>query len=169
MRNTILLSVASFLLISLSLVDAGDQADFSGKWVLNNEKSILGEGGRVMLATQMTVTQRADKMSLERVTKRRNGEETTSKEELSLDGKECKNTVRNREITATANWSADGKSLTIASRSTFERNGNRMQIAAVEVWQLTDGGKSLTIQYNSKSPRGERKATLVYEKEQETR
>ncbi len=166
MRNIAFLFVAFFMLISLSFIAAGDQANFSGKWILNDEKSNLGEGGRAMLATKMTVTQSADKMSLERVSRRRNGEEMTSKEELTLDGKECKNTVRDREVTATAKWSADGKSLTIASKSTFERNGNQMQIDAVEVWQLTDGGKSLTIQYNSKSSRGERKATLVYEKEQ---
>jgi len=166
MRTQVLVGVSALLLILSSFLLGSDQANFSGKWILNDEKSNLGEGGRAMLATKMTVTQSADKMSLERVSRRRNGEEMTSKEELTLDGKECKNTVRDREVTATAKWSADGKSLTIASKSTFERNGNRMQIDAVEVWQLTDGGKSLTIQYNSKSSRGERKATLVYEKEQ---
>ncbi len=166
MRSTTLLIVVSFMLISISVVIGADQINFSGKWILNGEKSTLGEGGRAMLANQMTVTQNENKMSLERLTKRRNGEEMTSKEDLTLDGKECKNTVRNREITATAKWSPDGKSLTIASKSTFERNGNKMEIDAVEIWQFTDAGKSLTIQYNSKSSRGERKATLVYEKEQ---
>jgi hypothetical protein len=160
---TIVLSLA--IVLAFSMVNAGEKkADFSGTWTFNEEKSELGEGGRWMIASKISVTQKDSVMTIERTAQRRGGEEFTTSEKLTLDGKECENTMNERTRKSTANWSEDGKQLTIASKMVFEREGNQFEIKSVEIWQLTNEGKALSIDYTSQSPRGERKAVYVYDK-----
>jgi len=83
---------------------------------------------------------------------------------MSLDGKPCDTGSPERPRTSAAVWSADGKFLVVNSTSVFERDGNRMEIKSTESWTLSGEGKVLTIELISTSPRGERKATLVYDK-----
>jgi hypothetical protein len=162
MRSIALLIV---LLFAVSfLFAAGEKANFAGTWTLNEEKTNLGEGGRWMLTTKMIVTQEENKMTLERVIKRRSGEESTVTEVLTLDGKECQNNLENRQKTSTAVWSADGKNLTVSSKTVFEREGNKMEMTSVEIWKYSDDGKTLLVDSTSQSPRGERKVVYVYEK-----
>ena len=165
MRTITMLFVAAVLLASLSPVTAGEKTNYSGTWNLNNEKSQIGEGGGWMLTTKLTIKQEETKMTIDRVTKRRSGEETTSTEIITLDGVECQNTIGERQKTSAATWSEDGASLTISSKMVFEREGNKMEITSTEIWKLTEEGKCLSNDYTSQSPRGERKATYVYDKE----
>lgn len=65
---------------------------------------------------------------------------------------------------STAIWSADKKSLTISSTMVFDINGESTEIKTVEVWKLADADKSLSIDSTSKSSRGVRETTLVYDK-----
>jgi len=46
----------------------------------------------------------------------------------------------------------------------FDRDGETMEMKSVEQWKLSDGGKILSIDSSSSTPRGERKATMVYDK-----
>jgi hypothetical protein len=69
-----------------------------------------------------------------------------------------------RPKTSTVTWSQDGKSLTIVSKSVFERDGNKIEINSTETWKLSEDGKSLTVDVATKSPRGERKGVFVYNK-----
>jgi len=138
--------------------------DYSGTWNLNEAKSSLSEGGRRMIAVKLTVVHKADSIQVERVSRRETGEERISKESLSLDGKPCNTGSAERPRSSAAIWSADGNSLAVASTSVFERDGNRMEIKSTESWTLSGEGKVLTIELTSVSPRGERKATLVYDK-----
>jgi len=138
--------------------------DYSGTWNLNETASSLAEGGRRMISVKLTVVQKADSILIERVSRRETGEERISKEKLSLDGKPCDTGSPERPRTSTAVWSADGGSLSISISSVFERDGNRMEIKSTEIWTLSGEGKVLAIALTSVSPRGERKATLVYDK-----
>jgi hypothetical protein len=138
--------------------------DFSGTWNLNEAKSSLSEGGRRMISVKLAIVQQADSILVERVSRRETGEERISKEKMSLDGKPCDTGSPERPRTSAAVWSADGKFLVVNSTSVFERDGNRMEIKSTESWTLSGEGKVLTIELISTSPRGERKATLVYDK-----
>ena len=169
MRTCTKLFIAGCLLVSIALFSEAKKPDFSGKWKLNSEKSVSGEGGGWMTAAQLTIAQTDDKLSIERLLHHRSGEEYVAKEELTLDGKECKNTVGERQKSSVAAWSEDGKSITITSKMTFERDGNTREIDTVEIIKLADDGNSLFIDTTSKSSRGERKLTVVYDKEQATK
>ena len=85
-------------------------------------------------------------------------------DELTLDGKEVENKTENRTTKTTAVWSDDGGSLTIKSDMVMSRQGQTFEMKSVEIWQLSEDGKTLTIQSNSSSSRGDRSATLVYDK-----
>jgi len=55
--------------------------------------------------------------------------------------------------------------LTVTTTSVFERQGQKTEMKNVETWKLDATGKVLTIDSSSTSPRGERKLTLVYDKQ----
>jgi len=158
-----LLFISIFLLSTASTF--AQKSDFSGAWTYSESKSKLPQSGFRMIATRINVIQSDLSVSIERVSKGRDGDERITKEVITLDGKECENVVfQDRKRKSTAKWSADGKSLTINSVMTFERNGETMEMKSSEVWSLSDDKNSLTLESTSNGRNGEVKATLVYEK-----
>ena len=164
-RGFQLLAVAMLgsLLLLPSNALAAKKADFSGEWTLNTSQSDLGEG-RFFFAVKMAVKQEKNTITLERTRTGRNGQERTSSEVLTLDGKENMNKSENRNSTSTATWSDDGKTLTIKTDTEFNRQGETFKMKSTETWTLGEDGKSLKIQSESSSPRGERSVTLIYDK-----
>ena len=114
--------------------------------------------------TKMKVTQDKSSLTLDRTRMGRDGEERTSSEVLTLDGKECINKTENRTSTSTATLSKDGSSLTIVTDTEFNRQGETFNMKTTEIWTLDEGGMILKVQSDSISPRGERSVKLVYEK-----
>ena len=157
------LLIVSQVVMNIELNAQAKKTDFSGKWSLNEGKSNFGEGGsrRTM---KMTIQQQNNSLSVERLTKNQQGEESTSVEKLTLDGKECVNKINDREKKSTVTWAADGKSLTITSNMVFQREGQTMEVKTIEIWKLGEGANTLLVDYNSKSSRGERQQSLVYDK-----
>jgi len=146
------------ILVAPAMIDAQTgKVDFTGTWALNAEKSTLpeGGGGPRMGGGNITVTQEANLL-----TQTRTGQDGTPRvTKYTLDGKESINTTFGGESKSTAKWSADGKTLTIATKSNF--NGNEMTSTAV--WSLIDA-KTLSVVSTRQTPDGEVKATMVYDK-----
>jgi Tol biopolymer transport system component len=134
------------------------KANFAGTWAMNAEKSTLpqgGGGGGPRMGGNFTATQEANLLTQTRTSQ----DGTTRVTKYTLDGKESVNTTGGGESKSTANWSADGKTLTIITKSTF--NGNERTSTAV--WSLTDA-KTLSIVSTRQGQDGEVKTTLVYDK-----
>ena len=145
-------------LISIPAMYAGKKTDFSGTWILNREKSELGDRG--FADNSKTIKQEDNKMVVERKFTSRDGQEMTATDTYTLDGKESVNEgFGNSERKSTATWSEDGKTLTIQTKVSFERDGQTRVFEYTETWTLADNGKNLVI--TSKSERGERK--MVYD------
>lgn len=146
------------ILVAPSMIDAQTgKVDFTGTWALNAEKSTLpeGGGGPRMGGGNITVTQEANLL-----TQTRTGQDGTPRvTKYTLDGKESINTTFGGESKSTAKWSADGKTLTILTRFSFD--GNEMTSTAV--WSLIDA-KTLSVVSTRQTPDGEVKATMVYDK-----
>ena len=156
--------LGAFLLSSSAILS--QNADFSGTWSLNKNKSQSGEGGaRGGAAVKLAIEQEGNNLSIDRTNLRRSGEEFTVSEKYTLDGKECENTLFRRTKKSTATWSGDGKSLTISSTMVFEREGQQMEINTTEIFTLANSGSSLSINYTAKSARGERKNIFIYDKQ----
>jgi len=162
MRVKTLVSILVIMLITAFTFAAKGKVNFSGEWSLNEEESDLPEGRRRGASATLTINQKGNDLSIERVYTRRSGEDFTSKESLTLDGKESENTTFRFPRKSVANWSKDGKSLTIASTTIFEREGNEFEMLRTETWSVKEKGKKLSIEYTVNSPRGERQGTLIY-------
>ena len=151
-----------FLIFFGSFIMAQD-TDFSGEWILNESESEMGERMR-MVSKALKVSQDGNNFELERTRTGRDGEVRTSTDKLTLDGKPAVNENGNRSTESIVTWSEDGKSLTIASTTTMSRQGETFEMTSTEIWSLDKKGKILTIEYSGSTPRGERKATLIYDK-----
>jgi hypothetical protein len=153
------------VLISFGMNSFAQKANFSGKWTFNEGKSQMGEGRFRAPASKMTVTQSEAALSIERTAKNRDGEDVTTTEKYTLDGKVSENpAMMNSVKKSTVAWSADNKTLTISSTTAFERDGNTMEMKAVEAFTLSADGNSLTLVSTSSSQMGERTQTLAYDK-----
>jgi hypothetical protein len=122
----------------------------------------MGRRGGFM-ASQLSIKQSNNQLVIERTMKNRQGEDVTTTETYTLDGKECVNESRMGEKTTVCKWSADGKTLSMESLQVFNRDGQSMEMKSVEVLSLD--GKSLIIESTVETPRGERKSKTVYDQE----
>jgi hypothetical protein len=170
--------IVAFLLMPFNVNGQGGKANFAGTWALNAEKSNFGQppqgqgqppqgqGQRMGggMGQNFTVTQEANKLTVERTRQGQDGQTQKITSVYSLDGKESVNTTGRGESKSTANWAADGKSLTIVTNSTFDMNGETRTIKSTQVWTLT-GASTLSIKNTSPSrDGGERTITMVYDK-----
>ena len=171
MKKNVLMQILSFtvlfafLCLPLSTSAQGSKANFAGTWAFNAEKSNLGDapqGGR-MGGGDFTATQETNLLTVVRTRTGQDGQATTTTTKYTLDGKESVNTTGRGESKSTATWSADGKTLTIVTTSTFERDGQTTEMKSTQVWSLTSP-TALSIVTTMTTPNGERKTTMVYDK-----
>jgi hypothetical protein len=161
LMKLISLTVVLFLIMPEISNAQGGKANFSGSWTLNESKSTMpqggGAGGQRMGGRNFTIKQDAN--TLTRITTNQDGEQREAK--YTLDGKETVTSTGRGDSKSTAKWSADGKSLTITTKSTF--NGNERTSTAV--WSLTDA-KTLSIVSTRPGRDGGApvKTTMVYDK-----
>jgi len=108
--------------------------------------------------------QDANLLTVERSRTNQDGETVKTETKYTLDGKVSANTAgRGGESKSTATWSADGKSLTIVTTRSMERDGQTTEMKTTEVWTLASPA-SLSIVSTMNTPNGERKTTRVYDK-----
>ena len=167
MRIVSLTVLFAFLCMPLALNAQGSKANFAGKWAFNATKSNLGDapqgGGMRMGGGDFTATQDANTLTVESTRTNQNGEAVTTTSKYTLDGKVSVNTTGRGESKSTATWSADGKSLTIVTTRSFERDGQTTEMKTTEVWSLTSP-TVLSRVSTMNTPNGERKTTMVYDK-----
>jgi len=142
------------------------KANFAGNWTFNAGKSTQpqgGGGGQRMGGGDVVVAQEANLLTVTRTRTGQDGQPTTTILKYTLDGKESINTSPRGNSKSVAKWSADGKTLTIASSRTMDMNGETRTINSSEAWVLTDA-KILTVTSTRQGQDGEVKTVLVYDK-----
>ena len=158
------LFVAALICLTSTAAFLFANADFSGEWKLNEQKSELGQYGR-MAARTIKITSQPDAISFERNVTAQNGEERTVTEKLTFDGKETESApFGTAKKKSTAKWTDDGQTLNVNSVITFDRNGETMEIKVAEAYKLIDNGQGLSIESNSTSSFGTNTMKLVYDK-----
>ncbi|HEY2722358.1 MAG TPA: hypothetical protein VGI82_11565 [Chitinophagaceae bacterium] len=141
-----------------------DHANFSGDWKLNEGKSDLGQMANYEPRT-IKVTQTNDSITITKVAPGFSGDDVTTTETLSYDGKETKSTIFGTSTrTASSKWSDDGQTLTLTYDLMLDFNGQQTEVKGTETWTLADGGKTLVSQNNSSSSFGDIQAKGIYEK-----
>jgi mannan endo-1,4-beta-mannosidase len=140
-------------------------ADFSGTWILNEERCVLDSFGTGNLPYKMAITHKENSLSVRRHFVVEWGDDRIAEETSSLDGKEIRSEFFNSPRVTTMKWSADGDALIVESRVTFSRGGQTSEMVTKETWSVRERGRILSIQQSSSSFRGERKITLIFEKQ----
>jgi hypothetical protein len=165
MKKMRLLMVLGLSVIFFVQVSAQNTViNFSGDWALNESKSNFGDAQFRMAASILTVKQEGNNLSIDRTLNTPDGQEMKMTGKYTLDGKECENAgFKDSKTKSTVKWSADNKSITIASSTVFNMNGDNMEMKASEIWTL-DGDKTLKIETSNTMPDGEMKTSLVYDK-----
>jgi hypothetical protein len=171
--------ISAFLFMPLTVNGQAGKTNFAGTWAFNAEKSNMGQApqgqapqGQAPQGQGMrggfgggdfVATQDANLLTVSRTRPDQSGTPQTTVSKYTLDGKESVNASPMGDAKSVATWAADGKSLTIVTNRTFDRNGQSMTMKTTEVWTLTSP-TALSVVSTRTSPNGDRTTTMVYDK-----
>lgn len=141
-----------------------EPADFSGSWVLNEDKSEFGRMGAGMAPARMEVTHRGNLLTVQTTRISEFSDDQVTEEKFTLDGTESKSEFMNSPRVSTARLSADSSKIVMDSIVSFTWGAPGSKMATKDTWQLLDGGKTLSIQRAVSSFRGDQNLTLVFDK-----
>jgi hypothetical protein len=147
-------------LIASAICLAGDRADFSGKWVLDKDKSFSNPPG---LEQTMTIIQTGDQIKLETHLKHARGEQNVN-ETYTLDGKETEFTPQtppNAKGKRKALWLQTGRGILISDETTV---AGKVVGQVTRKWTLSADGKKLTVDYFFDDQRGSFESKRVFNK-----
>lgn len=151
MKKTILIIAAA-----MTTALAFGQTNFSGTWSINNEKSKLGEPS--FAPKGIVIVQGENSLSIESHMDWQ-GQEMTTNEKFSLDGKECVNPgMMETQKKSVVTWSDDKTSLKIVSKIDFQDQ----TMTLTDVYKLENG--VLVVESSSSSSFGDMSETRVYNK-----
>jgi mannan endo-1,4-beta-mannosidase len=151
--------------LGLPLLSLNKPASFSGEWVLNEDKSTLGNFGSGNLPHKITITQNGDEITLQKLYIEEWQDNRVTDEKMNLNGEESKSGNLNSPRITTANLSANKDTLIIKSKATLNYGGKTVQMLSNETWNLKNHNKILSITQYSDSPFGKRNIIMVYDKQ----
>jgi hypothetical protein len=153
MKHPALILIFSFI----SASTFGQRVNFSGAWMLNQEKSELGP--RFSLAPQ-TLTADHTRKILDLTSETEfNGEEFQIRQHFTLDGKDCENKGFMDSVThSTASYNKKSGILTIVTRGSVQGSNYTL----TRTLSLQDG--SLVITSDALSDMGEMNEIFVFDK-----
>ena len=138
--------------------------DFSGKWLFNEEKSILDNFGMGNNPDEMEVIQK-DKSLTVRKTFIQEIEDVRKTEENLMIGVEAVTVSASVPQSIKTGLSENGDTLLITSKVTMKRGTQSFENIINEKWHLSENRKVLSVYQTSTSFRGNRNLTLVYDKQ----
>ena len=140
--------------------------NFSGQWLLNEEKSDAGNRGLTNVPYKMEVDQDDELLLVRKFMIVEWGDDRITDEEIHLDGTEMRSEFFNAPRISKAGWDEASQSIKISSTTKFERGGRTFEMNGSEEWALQEKGTELKIIQTSTSFRGgENTVTLVFEKQ----
>jgi mannan endo-1,4-beta-mannosidase len=139
--------------------------NFSGKWIFNEEKSILNNVGASSLPYKIEIVQNENEIIIKRTVLLEYADDKTTEEKLTLDGKENKSAFMSSLQTTTAQFKQGKDTLFIQSKVTMQRGDQRVEMMTNENWILQEKGTILSIQQYSSSSRGKRDITMAFDRE----
>jgi len=156
------------LLALCAVLTAWAASDFSGTWALDKAKSDPirmgrpgGGGGGGDIDVTLAIKQTANEITITRKMTV-GGEDRTSEQKFTLDGKESTNPapMGRGEFKAKANLQGD--KLTIEGTQKMSTPQGDFEIGVKEEYVLSDGGKVLTVTSTRSTPQGDRTSKQVY-------
>jgi hypothetical protein len=159
MMRSVLVPLAVLAAIPFALA-ADTKPDFSGEWKLNVDKSNFGPMPPPESETR-TITHADPSLNVKSVRTGGTGDMSTEMK-FTTDGKESVNKIETPggaiEIKTTMSW--EGKAL--IAKSKLEVQG--MDINSEDHWELSEDGKTLTVNQKVTTPQGDFEASQVFDK-----
>ena len=147
------------------MLDKGkEDTNFSGTWIFNESKSVLGHRGAGSAPYKMKITQLENELIIEKTIIVEWGDNTVSVDTLKTDGSEHHSEMWNSPMITTAFWSAQKDTLKIDSKVTFNRDNRPSELIIRQDWTLNKNRKILSLNQFSRSFRGEDHIQMIYEK-----
>lgn len=139
-------------------------ADFSGDWVINEERSQFGRMGASFAPARLHVVHQNGQLSVKTTRILEHADDQLTEESLSLDGTETKSEFMNSPRLSRAQPSNNGQEINIDSTvvMTWGPPGSTMEIK--ETWTLLDGGQRLSIHRSATTPMGTQETTYVFDR-----
>jgi hypothetical protein len=159
-KTLVLVSILLFSISSLTV--SGQSQSFSGEWKFKREKS-TGINNQLFMA-KISVMQKSDSILTTRVYENENGEQYPFKENLPLNGKECKIVIYDMPRTSMASLSSGNGSLNVESTTTFYGNSGSDNLKTKETWNIQNGGKLLKIDYTTSYSGGSATGVQYFDK-----
>lgn len=150
--------------LGLPLLPSTQPADFSGEWILNEDKSTIGNSGAVDLPFKLNIDQSSTEIAVKKSYLQEWTDDRVTNENMKLNGEEIKSEYFGGQRVTTANLSAGKDTLMIRSNTKFNRGDQSTAMKASEAWALQQNGKTLIVTQTSSTPQGERKIVLIYDK-----
>jgi len=83
---------------------------------------------------------------------------------FNLNGSETSGETGRGKFVRKATVSGDGKTIELSSKMTFQGQEGEVTSTSTDKLQLSADGKTLTVNRNSESPRGNQDSTLIFNK-----
>lgn len=174
------LTVTSALVFALA-VHAAPPANFAGAWTLDKSKSQgLNQRQQNAESVSWVITQTEKDITIEEKMTGGNppaggppggggggqgrGMGMGGPRTFNLDGSETSTDTGRGKVVRKATVSADGKTIELSSKATFQGPEGEITTTSSDKLQLSADGKVLTVNRHSESPRGTQDSTLVFNK-----
>jgi mannan endo-1,4-beta-mannosidase len=142
-----------------------EPADFTGKWIFDEERSRLDNAGTGNLPDFIGILQTSgNALNLKRIFRQEDNDDRVTNEVIPAG---ITNQTGNPDFsqTMTMKRSENQDTLTIDSKMTMKRGGQSFESSTLEKWYLSGNTRSLFINQTSSSSRGKRNIILVYDKQ----
>ena len=136
--------------------------DFSGKWIFNEELSILDNRGASQLPYQLQITQTDNELLIQEAIILEWDNHEIIEEKYILDGSEMRSEFWNSPKITTASFSETGDTLYINSKVIFNRGGQAVEMNTTDEWTLQKNEKYLYIHKTTESIWGNRDIIMIY-------
>jgi mannan endo-1,4-beta-mannosidase len=140
------------------------QADFSGTWVFNEEKSELGRMGAATAPERLDVVHHGNVITIQTTRVSEFGDNEMTLEKLTLDGAESKSEFMNSPRVTTARIAEGGEAIVVESVTSVTWSTPGAKRRTKDTWTLLAGGQTLSIQRSVSSPMGEQKMSLIFDR-----
>ena len=167
--------------LSALAVHAAPAANFAGTWTLDKSKSQgLNQRQQNAESVSWVITQTDKEITIEE--KMTGGDPPAGgppggggggqgrgmgmggPRTFNLDGSETSTDTGRGKVVRKATVSADGKTIELSSKATFQGPEGEITTTSSDKLQLSADGKVLTVNRHSESPRGTQDSTLVFNK-----
>jgi len=138
-------------------------ADFTGTWVLDEDKSEFGKFGSGLAPARLEVSRAGNVLTVRTTRELEYADPVVSDDRLVLDGNPVQSEVMHSTRETTAKLSPDGSQLGVETVAALPGDP-AAKMTTRETWTITSGGRQLSIQRSVAGPRGTQDVTLVFDK-----